>query len=799
LQLKALKCAKPTKGLAGGNKSNEAEEGEGKMHHESDQRAVRISIQGIVQGVGFRPFVYQLASRHNLKGWVCNTSRDVKIEAEGSADAVGEFLIRLKTEAPPRSRIDAMEHEDTKPAGYTTFEIRKSIREEGQYQLVSPDIATCEPCRTELFDPDDRRYGYPFINCTNCGPRLTIIKDIPYDRPMTTMAPFKMCPDCQREDDDPMNRRFHAQPNCCPRCGPHVEILDQGGNSIASGNPIVDSARFLTDGKIVAIKGIGGFLLACDATDEEAVKRLRHRKRRTFKPFAVMVQNLETARQVCSLSPEEADLIASPKAPIVLLRLRTSGIIAPSVAPNLRYLGLMLPYTPLHHLLMKEAGRPLVMTSGNLSEEPIVGDNDEALERLSAIADAFLVHNRDIYARCDDSVAMVEGGEVCLLRRARGYAPDPLSLHFKAREVLACGAEYKNTFCMTKDRYAFLSQHVGDMDNLETLSHFEKMLDLYKKLFRLNPRIVACDKHPDYLASRYAREVQEKDGSIHLVPVQHHHAHIVSCMVENAVTSPVLGVALDGTGYGDDGAIWGSEFLLADYHRFSRLAHFEYLPLPGGDGAVKRPYRIAVSYLYSLLGEEALNRDWSFLREIDPFEVRLLKDQIDKRINAPLTSSAGRLFDAVSALLGIRKEIDYEGQAAVELEMAGTGADLDGSHYFFRIDNQDGMRVVRLRDLFEGVISDLLSGVPKAVISVKFHHTLARVIGTVCRLLADDHRIKRVAVSGGVFQNRMLLNLTKTRLREEGLEVITHKHVPCNDGCISLGQAVVANFLVGAG
>ncbi len=769
------------------------------MHQKPDQRAVRISIQGIVQGVGFRPFVYQLASRHNLKGWVCNTSRDVKIEAEGSADAVREFLVHLKMEAPPRSRIDAMEYEDTEPTGYTTFEIRKSIREDGQYQLISPDIATCEPCRTELFDPDDRRFGYPFINCTDCGPRLTIIKDIPYDRPMTTMAPFKMCPDCQREYEDPMNRRFHAQPNGCPVCGPHVEILDQGGARIASGDPVSDSAQFLRDGKIVAVKGIGGFLLACDATNEEAVKRLRQRKRRAFKPFAVMVETVEAARQFCELSAEEEDLIASPKAPIVLLRLRTSGVIAPSVAPSLHYLGLMLPYSPLHHLLMKDAGRPLVMTSGNLSEEPIVGDNEEAWKKLSAIADVFLVHNRDIFARCDDSVAMVEGGEVCLIRRARGYAPDPVPLPFNAREVLACGAEFKNTFCMTKDRYAFMSQHVGDMDNLETLSHFENMLDLYRKLFRLDPRIVACDKHPDYLASRYAKEVQEKDDSIRLIPVQHHHAHIVSCMVENAMTSPVLGVAFDGTGFGDDGAIWGSEFLLVDYDRFSRLAHFEYLPLPGGDLAVKRPYRIAVSYLYSLLGEEALNRDWAFLRGIDPFEVRLLKDQINKNINTPLSCSAGRLFDAVSALLDIRKEIDYEGQAAVELEMAATGVEFDGTPYSFHIDNRDGMRVVRLRELLEGVSSDLLRGVPEAVISVKFHHTMAHIIGAVCTILAHDHGIKHVAVSGGVFQNRILLNLTKARLREEGLEVMTHKHVPCNDGCISLGQAVVANFLAGAG
>ena len=762
------------------------------------QRAVKISIRGIVQGVGFRPFVYQLASRHNLRGWVCNTSRDVKIEAEGSEEALEQFLIELRTKAPPLARIDALEHSDTMPGGYAAFEIRKSIPEPGQYQLISPDIATCPACLGELFDSRDRRFGYPFTNCTDCGPRLTIIKDIPYDRPMTTMAPFKMCPECRREYDDPMNRRFHAQPNCCPRCGPHVELQDGTGKRIDSGDPIRRSVELLKQGKIVAVKGVGGFLLACDATNEEAVMRLRNRKRRTFKPFAVMMQNLEAVREACAISAEEEALLTSTKAPIVLLRMGDSPAVAPSVAPNLRYLGAMLPYTPLHHLLMKEAARPLVMTSGNLSEEPIVGDNDEALEKLASIADVFLVHNRDIYARCDDSVAMVAAGEVCIIRRARGYAPDPIPLSFKALEVLACGAEYKNTFCITKDHYAFMSQHVGDMDNMETLTHFEKMLDLYRKIFRLDPKIVACDKHPDYLASRYAREMEAQDGTIRLVPVQHHHAHIASCMVENSVAEPVLGVAFDGTGYGEDGTIWGSEFLLVHYDRFMRLGHFEYIPLPGGDAAVKRPYRITLSYLYRLLGKESLSRDLPFLRELDPFEIRLVREQIDKKINSPMTCSAGRLFDAVSALLGICKEIDYEGQAAIELEMAGTDGDFDGVLYPFHTEKQNGLAVVCLRELLGGITRDLLQGLPKTMISIRFHHTMAHIIAEVCSGLSREHGISKVALSGGVFQNRMLLNLARTRLHAEGLEVLTHRHVPCNDGCISLGQAVVANFLCGA-
>ena len=763
------------------------------------QKAVKISIRGIVQGVGFRPFVYQLASRHELRGWVCNTSRDVKIEAEGPEEALGQFLIDLRTNAPPLSRIDALEYNDIAPPGFTAFEIRKSIPEPGQYQLISPDLATCPACHNELFDPRDRRFGYPFTNCTDCGPRLTIIKDIPYDRPMTTMAPFTMCPECQSEYDDPMNRRFHAQPNCCPQCGPHVELQDGTGKRIDSGEPIRRSVELLKQGKIVAVKGIGGFLLACDATNEEAVRRLRHRKRRTFKPFAVMMENLEAVREACPVSAEEETLLTSPKAPIVLLRVGDPLPVAPSVAPNLRYLGIMLPYTPLHHLLMKEAACPLVMTSGNLSEEPIVGDNGEALEKLAAIADVFLVHNRDIYARCDDSVVMVAGDEVCLIRRARGYAPDPIPLPFKALEVLACGAEYKNTFCITKDQYAFTSQHVGDMDNLETLSHFEKMLALYRKLFRLDPKIVACDMHPDYLATRYARELEARDSAIRLVPVQHHHAHIASCMVENSVTEPVLGVAFDGTGYGEDGTIWGSEFLLVDYDRFTRLGHLEYVPLPGGDAAVKRPYRIALSYLYRLLGEDALSREFPFLRELDPFEIRLVREQIDKRINSPMTCSAGRLFDGVSALLGICKEIDYEGQAAIELEMAGTGEDFDGFLYPFHTEEQNGLKVIRLKELLEGVTDDLLQGLPKALISVRFHHTVAQIIADVCGGLAREHQISKVALSGGVFQNRMLLNLARTRLHAEGLQVLTHRHVPCNDGCIALGQAVVANYVLKAG
>src|SRR4030042_622545 len=482
-------------------------------------KRAKISVRGIVQGVGFRPFVYQLAFKHGLKGWVCNTSGDVKIEVEGSSDALQLFLEQLKTEAPPLALIEEINHLYVASDGDQTFEIRESKPEKGKYQRISPDIATCPLCLKEILDRNDRRYRYPFTNCTNCGPRFTIIKDIPYDRPETTMRTFKMCPACQTEYDDPVDRRFHAQPNCCPTCGPKLQITDQAGKTIVSQDPIRDVCALLKQGRILALKGLGGFLLACDATNEAAVITLRQRKKRPFKPFAVMMSSLEEAKKFCRVSPEEEKLLASTKAPIVLLKLKDKRVIAPAVAPNLNYLGGMLPYTPLHHLLMCEVSLPLVMTSGNLSEEPIAKDNDEALRRLNGIADYFLLHNRDIYSRYDDSVAIVENNKPQVLRRARSYAPDPIRLPFHAQEVLACGAELKNTFCITKDQYAFISQHIGDLDNLETLDHFEKVLDHYKKLFRLSPRIIVCDQHPDYLSSRYAQELKTKNNELTVITV----------------------------------------------------------------------------------------------------------------------------------------------------------------------------------------------------------------------------------------------------------------------------------------
>ncbi len=757
-------------------------------------RLAKISVRGVVQGVGFRPFVYRLAQEHNLKGWVRNTSGNVEIEVEGDAESLENFLSNLEAQAPPMARIEKVETTFHPPKGYTQFKIGESQSQEGEYQLVSPDIATCEDCQRELFSPTDRRFRYPFTNCTNCGPRFTIIEDIPYDRPKTTMRQFEMCPECQQEYDNPSDRRFHAQPNACPKCGPSLELVDSNGNSIEANDVIKAASDLLKAGKILAMRGLGGFQLACDATNEAAINILRDRKRRPAKPLAVMAGNLEDIENHCFISPEERKLLQSPECPIVLLRWKhSSSSISPAVAPNLKYLGVMLPYTPLHHILLRETGIPLVMTSGNLSEEPIAKDNDEALRRLRGIADYFLLHNRDIYARYDDSVYMVEGMPQAI-RRARGYAPYPIFLPFKAKPILACGAELKNTFCLTQDEHAFLSQHIGDMENEETLDHFENTIGLYKKLFRIEPEIVAYDMHPEYLSTKYALRVSEERG-LKSIPVQHHHAHIASCLVENRVKGPVIGVAFDGTGYGTDGTIWGGEFLLADYHRCQRVGHLEYVPLLGGVAAINKPYRMALSYLYTLLGED-FSVEGLPISKVNSAELDIIKQQLKRRVNSPLTSSAGRLFDAVAALAGVRGEIDYEAQAVIELEMLAPDepGEFEGKHYPFSIIKDQAIKVVKLKELISTIVQDIRNQVPTPIISLKFHNTVAQIIAEMCKTIAREKGINKVALSGGVFQNRLLQKLAVSALHKDGFTVLTHHLVPCNDGGISLGQAVIANF-----
>lgn len=737
----------------------------------------RIRIFGIVQGVGFRPFIYRLARKYELNGWVLNTSSSVEIEIEGKRENIESFISDIQANLPPIARIEKLEIEDSPLNDYKDFSIRESKEDLG-YQLISPDIAVCKDCLRELFDPKDRRYRYPFINCTNCGPRFTIIKDIPYDRKNTTMAKFKMCNECKREYDDPMDRRFHAQPNACPVCGPKLWI-----EGIDSEDPIKETARLLKEGFIVAIKGLGGFHLACDATNNKTVRLLRERKKRAYKPFAVMMKDLDTVKRYCYVSSEEERLLKSPQSPIVLLKIKSLGDISWRVAPNNNYLGVMLPYTPLHHILLKEIDIPLVMTSGNLSEEPICQDNEEALSKLKGIADYFLLNDRDIYSRYDDSVVFAFDDTYQLIRRARGYAPSPIKLPFKVEQVLACGGELKNTFCLTKDNYAFISQHIGDLENIETLEHFINTIELYKRLFRIEPKAIVCDMHPDYLSTRYALQFEEK---LPIVKVQHHYAHIASCMAENGIGEPVIGIAFDGSGYGTDGNIWGGEIFIADYNNFTRKAHLEYLPMPGGELAIKKPYRLAIGYLYSIFGEIP---NLPFLNKISKEEVEIIKEQVKKRVNTPMTSSMGRLFDAVSSLLNICKETTYESQPAIELEMISKDVEIEEC-YSWEIEEKNGTFIIKVKTLLEELINDI-DKTPSNLISAKFHNTITKMILNIALLIREETKINTVVLSGGCFQNRRLLKESVKVLKRGNFKVYTHSQVPCNDGGISLGQAII--------
>ncbi|MBC7226727.1 MAG: carbamoyltransferase HypF [Thermoflexales bacterium] len=763
----------------------------------------RIHITGIVQGVGFRPFVYNLATRLGLSGWVLNSSSGVEIEAVGPEAVLDEFIARLRTEAPPLARIERItvtplplshhtgEGEGGGGVGVRPFRILHSEARPGEFVPISPDVAICDDCLRELFDPRDRRYRYPFINCTNCGPRFTIIRDIPYDRPNTTMAPFVMCPDCQAEYDDPANRRFHAQPNACPVCGPRLEFRAAPDAPPLYGEEALQAARAaIREGRIVAVKGLGGFHLACDATTDAPVARLRERKGRVDKPFAIMSFDLPTVERYCEVNEAERALLTSRQRPIVLLRRRADAPISPLVAPGNRYLGVMLPYTPLHYLLLEPAeGFPLalVMTSGNYSEEPIVTRNEEALEQLAALADAFLLHDREIHARCDDSVTRIFRGAELPIRRSRGYAPYPVHLPFSVRPVLAVGAELKNTFCLTREQYAFLSQHIGDMENYETLRFFEDMVEQLKRTFRVEPEVVAHDLHPAYLSTRYARE---RAGRLPLVPVQHHHAHIAACMAENGLAGdrPVIGVAFDGTGYGTDGAIWGGEFLIADYASFRRVAHLRYIPLPGGDAAIRRPYRTALAHLWAagVSWDEGLPP----VAAATEAERAVLERQLVQGLNVVPTSSMGRLFDAVAALAGVRQEINYEAQAAVELEMQ-VAEGVEEAYPFGVGEEIDPAPVVR------AVVEDVRDGVPVGVIAARFHNGVAAMVREVCLRLRAGTGLNEVALSGGVFQNITLLGKTMALLEEAGFTVYVHRLVPPNDAGISLGQAVIAGISLG--
>lgn len=770
----------------------------GRVAPEPDESAavkgVKIEIKGIVQGVGFRPFIYNLALAHELKGFVSNTSDGVHIEAEGPPRSLKDFQQAISDRTPPLAEITFIQAEEQGPRSFIDFKIRKTGTGQRRATLISPDVCVCRDCLNEMFDPGDRRFGYPFINCTNCGPRYTIIMDVPYDRPFTAMKSFKMCPQCEAEYHDPADRRFHAQPNACWDCGPRVRLWDHKGREVPADDPVAHTRTLLKEGRILAIKGLGGFHLAVDAANNEAVARLRQRKHREEKPLAVMALNLERVGRFAHTTEAEKALLESPRRPIVLLEKKANDCLAEEVSPRNRNYGVMLPYTPLHYLLLQDDDIPaLVMTSGNLSEEPIAIDNDEAFERLSGIADYFLNHNRDIYLRSDDSVVRIVDGVPRQIRRSRGYVPVPLFVNHTMEPILACGAEWKNTICLTRGKEAFLSQHIGDLENLETLDFFEMTIRHLKRILEIEPKIIAHDMHPDYLSTRYAL----KQTSMIRVPVQHHHAHIVKGMAEHGLEGPVIGIALDGTGYGTDGRIWGGEVLVADYHRFDRAGHFSYLPLPGGAAAIRKPWRMAVSALFAAYGADFLKMGLPFLEGISRGEISVLIQMMQGRVNTPLTSSCGRLFDAVAAIAGVRNSVAYEGQAAIELE--ALAEEEPGRSYPFEILEKDQVLQFLTGPIIKSVARDVEAGASAGLVSATFHNTLVGVFLEACGRVRASRPLKQVVMSGGCLQNARLLVSLSRALEGAGFEVYTQSQVPSNDGGISLGQALAANAMVRAG
>lgn len=750
----------------------------------------RIKVKGIVQGVGFRPFVYGVAKKYSLTGWVRNSSSGVEIVLNGSVEALDAFIHELNHHPPALAHVDRVEIEEIAPEDFSDFTILASLAEEGEFVPISPDMSICPDCQRELFDPSNRRFRYPFINCTNCGPRFSIIKDIPYDRPKTTMAGFKLCPTCQHEYEDSGDRRFHAQPTACVDCGPQV-WFESGGKRLSEREDAIQTARqWLREGKIVAIKGLGGFHLACDAANESAVARLRARKKRSDKPFALMAFSLDQISAFCETTPAEAELLTSPQHPIVLLETLAATTIAPSVAPGQKQLGFMLPYTPLHLLLLEPAAgfpKALVMTSGNLSEEPVSYEDTEALNRLSPIAEGFLLNDRPIHMRVDDSVVRCFDEKPYPIRRSRGYAPQAIQLPQPAGQLLAVGAELKNTFCLTRDNYAFLSHHIGDLENYETLLSFETGIEHFKRLFRIEPQVLAADLHPDYLSTRYA-QAYCREHDLPLIQVQHHHAHLAACLVDNGWDSaePVIGLSFDGTGMGTDGVIWGSEVFIGGYSGYTRRYHLSEMPLPGGDAATHTPAKIALAYLH------ACDIDWETDLPSEQFlcseERTVLRSQLDFQINTPMTTSMGRLFDAVSALIGVRQKASYEGQAAIEFEAICDPE--ERSAYRFELDHER----ILIAPLLEQIYADWRENRPNSFISARFHNGLAMLVLEICQQLRSETALNTVAFSGGVWQNITLLHKSLELLKQAGFQPLIHRQVPTNDGGICLGQAMIAAY-----
>jgi hydrogenase maturation protein HypF len=779
--------------------------------------AREIKVEGVVQGVGFRPFVFRLADEFGIRGWVLNSSEGVTIWAEAPEQTVLAFYQAVIGKPPKLAIIVDHRITEREVQGFDHFFIKHSEASDRRDVLISPDVSVCEDCYREIRDQQDRRYQYPFTNCTNCGPRFTIIMDVPYDRPKTTMRDFPMCPVCAHEFEDPMNRRFHAVPNACPDCGPRVTLRDLDGQVYPG-----LGQDFLRAGRILAVKGLGGFHLICDARSREAVVNLRRRKVREFKPFAVMCRDLAVVEQYCRVSPAEAALLETPAHPIVILDRRRQDDLPPELAPGINTLGVMLPYTPLHHLLFEDGLEILVATSANISDDPLIIDNDEALVKLKGIADYFLLHNRQIYNRCDDSVTTVVDGETQIMRRARGYVPLPVDLpvweetgqqdvggasdlrgenpvgadpasHLPPLNphlsILGCGGELKSTFCLTKGKGAFLSQHLGDLNHYGNYQQFLYTMPRFETMLDVRPEVIAYDLHPDYMATRWAKSQSDRM----LVGVQHHHAHMASCLAENLESGPALGVVCDGTGYGTDGAIWGFEFFAGTPARLERMAHLAYMPLPG-EITIKHPGRMALTYLYESFGDPGLRRGRQYLPTLGDEEQQVLVRQLENRFNTVLTSSCGRLFDAVSALLGICTRVQYEGQAAIEMETVADPVVQDC--YEYEVNYHSRPYQLGARGIFEGLLGDLERGTPTGVSAGRFHLTVAAMIEEVLRKLRQDTGLGKVALSGGVFANKLLFSLLRQKLAKAGFQVLYHHKVPTNDGGVSLGQVYIASEVI---
>lgn len=742
--------------------------------------AKKIEIKGVVQGVGFRPFVYRIAYENNIKGWVLNNSQGVFIHAQGNSELVNSFVTQLLNNPPRQAIIKEYTIKSTNLMDYNGFSIIESSPGGEQEVLISPDLAICPECSQEVLNQKDRRYRYPFSNCTNCGPRFTIIQGVPYDRGKTTMSNFPMCKECSEEYHNPLNRRFHAQPNACHTCGPENFLLDKSGQIVKSKT----SQEVLREGKILAIKGLGGYHLACDAKNYKSVSRLRNSKKREFKPFAVMAKDIGVANKYCEINKTEETLLSGAQAPIVILK-RKSGKLPVQLAPGLKTLGVMLPYTPLHILLFNGSLELLVMTSGNISDHPLVYKDQEAFSELAEIADYFYLHNREIYNRCDDSVLKLIYNKPSFIRRARGYVPLPVDIPDQ-EELFACGGDLKSTFCLTKGKKAFLSQHMGDLDNFENLKEYITTANRMQQYLAVSPKAIVVDLHPHYNSRHWGIE-----QGLPLIEVQHHHAHFVSCLVDNKLDELTLGVICDGTGYGTDGNIWGMEFILGDYLDFTRLAHLEYIPLPGGEKAVKEPQRIALSYLYKHFGEPGVVEAQNLLG-FDSEQLRLIMQQIDHQINCPLTSSCGRLFDAVSSIIGVCTSVNYEGQAAIELEeVADEGYSKDNYSFDLHRDKEAGPIVINTAKMWQEIIADISRGMKNSEISAKFHRTVVEMIISVCLQVRDQLPSNKVALSGGVMQNKLLLENLVVALKANNFEPILHGQVPANDGGLSLGQGVI--------